>query len=40
MKIKHQALKDKAVNGSIVTDAGSSTWPSTTPSRFFVRNAW
>lgn len=38
--VAYQALKDKAVNGSIVTDAGASNLPSATPSRFFVRNAW
>ena len=38
--VAYQALKDQAVNGSIVTDAGSATLPSATPSRFFVRNGW
>lgn len=38
--VAYQALKDQAVKGSIVTDAGSASLPSATPSRFFVRNGW
>ena len=36
----YQALKAQAVQGSIVTDAGSTALPAGTPSRFFVRNGW
>lgn len=36
----YQALKAQAVQGSIVTDAGSAALPAGTPSRFFVRNGW
>lgn len=38
--VAYQELKDKAVKGSIVTDAGSAGLPSSTPSRFFARNGW